>query len=93
MVINRVGPLSSAKVVGLLYAILGLAMGAIVSFISAVGGFGHRGPGPVGALFGIAAVVFIPVVYGIMGFLMTLVIAALYNGLAKLVGGVEIDLR
>jgi hypothetical protein len=93
MVINRIGPVSSAKVVGLLYAILGLAMGAIISFISAVGGLGHRGPGPVGAFFGIAAVVFVPLVYGIMGFLLTLIIAALYNALAKLVGGVEIDLR
>jgi hypothetical protein len=26
-----------------------------------------------------------------MGFVMTLIMAALYNGLAKLVGGVEID--
>jgi hypothetical protein len=93
MVINRVGPLSSAKVIGLLYAILGLAMGAIISFIAAVGGFAHGGRGPVGPLFGIAAVVFIPVVYGIMGFLMTLIVAGLYNALAKLVGGVEIDLR
>jgi hypothetical protein len=93
MVVNRIGPLSSAKVVGLLYAILGLAMGAILSFISAVGGFGDRGPGPVGAFFGIAAVVFVPLVYGIMGFLVTLIIAGLYNALAKLVGGVEIDLR
>jgi hypothetical protein len=93
MVINRIGPLSSAKVVGLLYVILGLAMGAIISFISAVGGFGHRGPGPVGAFFGIAAVVFVPVVYGIAGFLTTLVTAGLYNVLAKLVGGVEVDLR
>ena len=93
MVINRVGPLSSAKVVGLLYAILGLAMGAIVSFVSAVGGFSPREAGPLGALFGIAAVVFVPVIYGIMGFLMTLIVAALYNALAKLVGGVEIDLR
>ena len=40
MVINRVGPLSAAKVVGLLYAILGLAMGAIFSLAAALGGFG-----------------------------------------------------
>jgi hypothetical protein len=26
-----------------------------------------------------------------MGFVMTVILAALYNGLAKLVGGVEID--
>jgi hypothetical protein len=91
MVINRVGPLSSAKVVGLLYAILGLAMGAIVSLISASGAFAQAS-GAASPLFGIAAVVFIPIVYGVMGFVMTLILAALYNGLAKLVGGVEIDI-
>jgi hypothetical protein len=37
--------------------------------------------------------VFAPVAYGIMGFVMTLIMAALYNALANLVGGVEIDLR
>jgi hypothetical protein len=93
MVINRVGPLSSAKVVGLLYAILGLAAGAIISLVAAVGGFGHGGAGPAGPFFGIAAVVFVPVLYGIAGLVMTLIITGLYNGLAKLVGGVEIDLR
>jgi hypothetical protein len=91
MVINRVGPLSSAKVVGLLYTILGLAMGALLSLVAAVGGFGHGGPA--GPFFGIAAVVFLPVAYGVMGFVMTLVMAGLYNALATLVGGVEIDLR
>jgi hypothetical protein len=88
MVINRVGPLSSAKVVGLLYTIVGLAMGAFLTLVAAIGGFGHRSP-----FFGIAAVVFLPVTYGVMGFVMTLIMAALYNALAKLVGGVEIDLR
>jgi len=91
MVINRVGPLSSAKVVGLLYTILGLAMGALLSLVAAVGGFGHGGPA--GPFFGIAAVVFLPVAYGVMGFVMTLIMAGLYNALAKLVGGVEIDIR
>jgi hypothetical protein len=33
------------------------------------------------------------VAYGVVGFLMTLIIAWLYNGLARLVGGIEIDLR
>ena len=91
MVINRVGPLSSAKVVGLLYAILGLAMGAIFSLAAALG-FG-AGRGDAGPLFGAAAVVFFPVAYGVVGFLMTLIIIWLYNGLARLVGGIEIDLR
>jgi hypothetical protein len=38
-------------------------------------------------------VVIFPVLYGVMGFLMTLILAWLYNGLAQLVGGIEIDLR
>jgi hypothetical protein len=92
MVINRVGPLSSAKVVGLLYAIIGLVFGAIISLIAAMGNFGHGGVAG-GPFLGVAAVVFAPVAYGIMGFVMTLIMAALYIALAKLVGGVEIDLR
>jgi len=92
MVINRVGPLSAAKVVGLLYAIVGLVMGAIFSLAAALGAFspGRGGPGP---FFGAAAVVIFPVAYGVVGFLMTLIITWLYNGLARLVGGIEIDIR
>ncbi len=92
MVINRVGPLSAAKVVGLLYAIVGLAMGAIFSLVSTLGGF-SSGRGDASPFFGAAAVVIFPVAYGVIGFLMTLIITWLYNGLARLVGGIEIDLR
>lgn len=92
MVINRVGPLSAAKVVGLLYTILGLAMGAIVSLVSVFGAFG-AGRGDAGPVFGAAAVVFFPAAYGIAGFVTTLIITWLYNGLARLLGGIEIDLR
>lgn len=93
MVINRVGPLAAAKVVGLLYAIVGLGMGAIFSLVSALRGF-SPGRGDAGPLFfGAAAVVFFPVAYGVVGFVMTLIITWLYNALARLVGGIEVDLR
>ena len=92
MIVNRVGPLSFAKIVGLLYVILGLIMGAGVSlFSAALGGMPGRDPG--NPMFGVAAVVFFPVLYGVAGFVLTLIAAWLYNGLAGLVGGVEIDLR
>jgi hypothetical protein len=92
MIVNRVGPLSCAKIVGLLYVILGLLMGAGVSlFSAALGGMPGRDPG--NPMFGMAAVVFFPVLYGVAGFVITLIAAWLYNGLAGLVGGVEIDLR
>jgi len=92
MVVNRIGPVSCAKIVGLLYAILGLITGAIISVLSATLGYvpGREVGNP---FLGVAAVVLFPVAYGVTGFLMTLVVAWLYNALAGLVGGVEIDVR
>src|SRR4030095_3107200 len=62
MIVNRVGPLSCAKIVGLLYVILGLIMGAFVSlFAVTMGGVPGRDPG--NPVFGMAAVGFFPVLY------------------------------
>ena len=92
MIVNRVGPLSCAKIVGLLYVILGLIMGGIVSLFAVTLGF-VPGRDPGNPVFGMAAVVVFPVLYGLAGFVTTLIAAWLYNGLAGLVGGVEIDVR
>jgi hypothetical protein len=35
--------------------------------------------------------VFLPIVYGCLGFIMSLVGATLYNVLARTVGGIELD--
>lgn len=97
MVITRVAPLSVAKVAGVIYALLGLIFGAIVSLASLAGAFaasrGDTNAGLVGALFGIGAVVLLPLFYGCMGFIMSLITAALYNAVSGVVGGVEIDVR
>ena len=49
MIVNRVGPLSCAKIVGLLYAIIGLVMGGAISLIAGILGFvpGRRGEGSI----------------------------------------------
>jgi hypothetical protein len=95
MVINRVGPLSVAKLAGMLYAILGLIFGAIISLIALAGGMGANpdepGAAAVGAIFGAGAVIVLPILYGSLGFVMTLLMAALYNMTARIVGGVHID--
>jgi hypothetical protein len=44
-----------------------------------------------GALFGIGAIVLLPILYGCLGFVMTLLMAWLYNVAAGIVGGVEIQ--
>ncbi|HSL84069.1 MAG TPA: hypothetical protein VLF66_14955, partial [Thermoanaerobaculia bacterium] len=45
-----------------------------------------------GLLFGVGAVVLLPIFYGLMGFLAGLLTAALYNLAARVVGGLELEL-
>jgi len=95
MVIKRVGPLSCAKLSGTLYALIGLLVGGIFSMIAMAGGaaadntFG-RG---MGAAIGVGAIVLFPILYGCMGFVATLIGAWLYNIVAGMVGGIELDVQ
>jgi hypothetical protein len=95
MVINRVAPLSVAKIAGTLYAILGVIFGAIVSLIALAGGMAassdEPGAAAMGAIFGAGAVIILPILYGGLGFVMTLLMAALFNMAARIVGGVQVD--
>ena len=95
MVINRVGPLSVAKLAGMLYAIFGLIFGAIISLVALARGMAANSDEPgatlVDALFGAGAVIVLPIFYGGMGFVMTLLMAWLYNVTARILGGVQID--
>jgi hypothetical protein len=97
MVITRVSPLSAAKVVGVLYALLGLLFGAAVTLAALVGAFAaigsDDGGSALGALFGVGSIIILPIFYGCIGFVMTLLSAWLYNVVSGMVGGVEVDLR
>jgi hypothetical protein len=95
MTITRVGPLSVAKVAGLLYVIMGLVFGAFVSLAAMVGAFAanDEAAGAFGALFGVGAIILLPIFYGCLGFVMTLIMAALFNVATGIVGGVEVDAR
>ncbi len=97
-VIRRLGVLSVAKLQGTLYALLGLLAGAVFALFSLFGaalgsslGSGHQGS-IFGAVLGVGAIVFFPVVYGLLGFVVGLLAAALYNLVAGITGGIEIEL-
>ena len=94
MVIKRVVPLSAAKITATLYAIIGLIIGACFSLISVVTTVANpSGQNLPSAIFGVASIVIFPVLYGVLGFLGTLVSAWLYNLLAGALGGVEIEVQ
>jgi len=97
MVIRRVDPLSVGKIAGLLYAIIGLFIGAILSLVTMAGATfaadAGRGAPIVGLFLGIGAIIVLPVFYGVLGFVFFSIAAMLYNVLAGMVGGVRIDVE
>lgn len=96
MVLKRVAPVSVAKVAGIVYALLGLCFGILLSLFGVLaGGLAFNRPqAPIaGLMFGAGAIVFLPVMYGVIGFVFSLIGAALYNVVAGWVGGVEVDLQ
>lgn len=97
MQIKRIGPLSLAKVLGVLYTFLGLIIGGIVAVVTLLGaGLGIADPevqgSMLGVVFGVGAVVFLPLLYGTMGVIGGLIVGALYNLVAGIVGGIEVDI-
>jgi hypothetical protein len=96
MVVKRVVPLSAAKLMGVVYALVGFLVGGLISLFAIVGGAIGAASGDnqfAGMLFGAGAIVVLPIFYGALGFVMTLIGAALYNVVASMVGGVELDVQ
>lgn len=98
MVLKRIGVLSCGKVSGLLYGIMGLIIGAFVTLFALLGAaIGAASSGSneawLGALFGVGAIIIFPIFYGVLGFIIGIISAALYNLVAGFAGGVEIELE
>lgn len=90
MIIRRIVPLSAAKVMAVVYAAIGLFIGACISLIGFAGGF-PKDEMPFGAAIGIAAIIILPIVYAGVGFLAMLLVTSIYNWAAGITGGIEIE--
>lgn len=95
MVITRIGPLSVAKVAAVLYAGIGLIIGAFVSLAAMAGAMfiPREEGGMFGAIFGVAAIIVVPLFYAVLGFIGTFIAAALFNVAVGITGGVEVDVK
>jgi hypothetical protein len=73
MIVKSVGVLSIGKVLGCLYALMGLIVGGLFSLFSLAGAAAavrNAGLAGLGALlFGVGAIVILPVFYGVVGFI------------------------
>ena len=97
MVLKSVGVLSAAKIVGLMYAILGLIMGllfaAVFSMIPMSDAANPDFPTWLAPMFGTGAILMMPIFYGCMGFVGGAIAAGIYNALARMMGGLELKLE
>ena len=98
--LKRIDPLSLAKIVALLMVIVGLFLGIFYAII--LGPYivnldpnaaaELEAAGIAGGMFTPWAIIIMPIVYGVMGFLAGLIGAWLYNMFARGIGGVKLDL-
>ena len=98
MILRRVGVLSCGKVSGVLYGLLGSVLGVFFALFSLLGAGvaatqTDQSGAFLGALFGVGAVIFMPLFYAALGFIGGIIMAALYNLVAGWVGGVELQLE
>jgi hypothetical protein len=100
MIIQRIEPVSCAKMLGVLYGALGFIFGAFASVFFILGSalasarpeMAGRGGAAFGLIGGIAAIVLGPLLYGAMGFLFGFLGAWLYNLIASKTGGIKVDM-
>ena len=85
--------MSLAKVLGTIYALIGLLFGGLFSITALLGGNILSGDANVfGIIFGIGSLIFIPLLYAFFGFIGGFIAGLLYNVAAKWVGGIEIEI-
>ncbi|MEK6937362.1 MAG: hypothetical protein AABW58_04805 [Nanoarchaeota archaeon] len=90
MILKKIGVMSLAKVYGSLMAVTGFLLGLFLALFSIlipnVSGTGSfYGP------MGVWAVIWLPIFYGLLGFVAGAFSAGVYNLIAKRVGGLELD--
>ena len=102
--IRKINVLSAGKVVGIIYLILGIFLGLFLTIVPTMGPIMVRDPSMIRTgydliydlIFGPmmlsgAAIILVPILYGIGGFLAGVISAFLYNLIANWIGPIEIE--
>ena len=95
MVISRIGVWSASKLYAAIMAAAGLLFGlmfAALSMFGAAAGL-QEDAGFMASMFGVGAVIILPIFYGVMGLVASAIGALLYNIFAGVVGGLEVDVE
>ena len=96
--LKYIAPLSLGKILGILFACLGLLFLPFFLLFALIaphlphpaGNSGMRG---LPLVVGVGMALMIPIFYGVLGFLQGVIGAAIYNLLARWVGGIEVEVE
>lgn len=102
MVIRKIGVLSLGKLMAVMYAGIGLLFGVLYALFAVVGGGammamgGEENAALGGGMMmgmGLAAVIVLPILYGVLGFIGGIISAFFFNLAAKYAGGLELEVQ
>jgi hypothetical protein len=91
--IKSVGVFSVAKIMGAIYALMGLIFLPLFLLLGFVGSMAGGHGNPFGAFGGLVFGLFAPICYGVIGFIGGAIMAFLYNLMAKWLGGIEVQMQ
>ncbi|HVZ64337.1 MAG TPA: hypothetical protein VG936_07185 [Lacunisphaera sp.] len=95
--IKKFAPLQLGLMLGVTYALISLVIIPFMLVFFLIGGLAAKANGASQApfMFGFGAIfiIFIPVLYGVMGFIGGVIGAFIYNLVAKWIGGVEVEVE
>lgn len=92
-IVKSVGVLSAAKIMGMIYACIGLIFVPFFLLIGVMSSMAGQDKLPFAGIFSVGFALVMPVFYGVMGFIGGAIGALLYNLFARWVGGIELQLE
>jgi hypothetical protein len=92
-IVKSVGVFSVAKILGMMYACMGLIFAPFFLLIGVMASALGQQKNPMAGFFSVGFALFFPVLYGVIGFIAGLIGALLYNLFARWVGGFELQLE
>jgi hypothetical protein len=103
MIIRRLGVWSVARLYGGIMGVIGLIAGLFFAAAAMLGAFAGMASSSdtssglaasgLGAIFGVGAIILMPLCYGLLGIVSGAIGASLYNLFAGMFGGIELEIQ
>jgi hypothetical protein len=92
--IVKIGAMSLGKILGVIYAVMGLVFGGLITLASffassLLGGQNNE----LSIFFGVGSIIILPLMYGVAGLIFGLLIGWTFNLSSRLTGGLAVEIQ